>query len=95
MIKIIQIDRHTIVQVLGGLMNKPDLLNETDKYFLEPSDFTKQLDRFIFSAIYNLYVNGAEKIHAVDIDNYLKDNVLARQLMEQENGKSFLQDCEI
>lgn len=95
MIKIIQIDRHTIVQVLGGLMNKPDLLNETDKYFLEPSDFTKQLDRFIFSAIYNLYVNGAEKIHAIDIDNYLKDNVLARQLMEQENGKSFLQDCEI
>ena len=44
MIKIIQVDRHTIVQILGGLMNKPDLLNETDKYLLEPSDFSKQLD---------------------------------------------------
>lgn len=76
-------------------MNKPDLLNETDKYLLEPSDFSKQLDRFIFSAIYNLYVNGAEKIHAVDVDNYLKDNALAKQLMEKENGKVFLQDCEI
>ena len=95
MSKIVQVDRHTIVQILGGLMNKPDLLNETDKYLLEPSDFSKQLDRFIFSAIYNLYINGAEKIHAVDIDNYLKDNALAKQLMEKENGKVFLQDCEI
>ena len=76
-------------------MNKPDLLNETDKYLLEPSDFSKQLDRFIFSAIYNLYVNGAEKIHAIDVDNYLKDNALAKQLMEKENGKAFLQDCEV
>lgn len=95
MSKIVQVDRHTIVQILGGLMNKPDLLNETDKYLLEPSDFSKQLDRFIFSAIYNLYINGAEKIHAVDVDNYLKDNALAKQLMEKENGKVFLQDCEI
>lgn len=95
MSKIVQVDRHTIVQILGGLMNKPDLLNETDKYLLEPSDFSRQLDRFIFSAIYNLYVNGAEKIHAVDVDNYLKDNALAKQLMEKENGKVFLQDCEI
>lgn len=76
-------------------MNKPDLLNETDKYLLDPSDFSKQLDRFIFSAIYNLYINGAEKIHAVDVDNYLKDNALAKQLMEKENGKVFLQDCEV
>ena len=95
MSKIVQVDRHTIVQILGGLMNKPDLLNETDKYLLEPSDFSRQLDRFIFSAIYNLYINGAEKIHAVDVDNYLKDNALAKQLMEKENGKVFLQDCEI
>ena len=76
-------------------MNKPDLLSETDKYFLEPGDFTQQLDKFIFSAIYNLYVNGAEQIHAVDIDTYLQQNALAKQLMEKENGKSLLQDCEI
>lgn len=76
-------------------MNKPELLSETDKYFLEPGDFTQQLDKFIFSAIYNLYVNGAEKIHAVDVDNYLQQNSLAKQLLEKENGISLLQDCEI
>lgn len=76
-------------------MSKPELLSETDKYFLEPGDFTQQLDKFIFSAIYNLYVNGAEKIHAADVDNYLQQNSLAKQLMEKENGLSLLQDCEI
>lgn len=90
----IQVDRHTIIQVLGSLMNKPELLSETDKYLLEPADFSFQLDKFIFSAIYNLYLNGAEKIHIADIDNYLKDNSIARTLMDKENGISFLQDCE-
>lgn len=90
----IQLDRHTVIQVLGSLMNRPELFNETDKYFLEPSDFTNPLDKFIFSAIYNLYLNGAEKIHVVDIDTYLKGNSLAKQLIEKENGISFLQDCE-
>lgn len=75
-------------------MNKPELLSDTDKYLLEPMDFSQQLDRFIFSAIYNLYVGGAEKIHTVDIDNYLNSNVLAKELIEKENGLQFLQDCE-
>lgn len=90
----IQNDRHTIIQVLGCLMNKPILLSETDKYLLEPGDFNLQLDKFIFSAIYNLYLNGAERIHVADIDNYLKENSFAKSLIEKENGISFLQDCE-
>lgn len=90
----IQADRHTVIQIIGSLMNNPMLLSETDKYLLEPSDFNYQLDKFIFSAIYNLYLNGAEKIHTADIDNYLKENSLAKKLMEEENGIGFLQDCE-
>lgn len=90
----IQVDRHTIVEVFGSLMTKPALLDETDKYLLEVSDFHEPLDRYIFSAIYNLYVNGAEKIHVSDIDNYLKDNAMAKNLFEKENGIAFLQDCE-
>ena len=90
----IAVDRNTVIQVLGSLMNKPELLSDTDKYLLEPTDFSQQLDRFVFSAIYNLYVGGAEKIHTVDIDNYLSSNVLAKELIEKENGLQFLQDCE-
>ena len=75
-------------------MNKPELLSDLDKYRLDPSDFSRALDRFIFAAIYNLYLGGAEHIHTADIDNYLKTNAVASELLENENGLQFIQDCE-
>lgn len=90
----IQADRRTIIQVLGSLMNHPSFLSDTDKYYLEPADFSQQLDKFVFSAIYNLYIGGAECIHIADIDNYLQDNIIAKELLEKNNGLQFLQDCE-
>lgn len=91
----IQIDRHTIIQVLGSLMNHPDLLNETDKYNLAPEDFPNSLDKYGFSAIYNLYADGANKIHAVDVISLLQENLVAKNLIEKENGVTFFQDCEV
>ena len=92
----IKIDRHTIIQVLGGLMNKPDFLNDVDKYRIEPSDFPNSLDRYIYSAINNLYNEGegANNIRSIDIINYLKKNDLARNSLEKENGEIYIQDCE-
>ena len=87
-------DRKTIIQILGSLMARPELLNDIDKYQLEPTDFVQQMDKFIFSAIYNLYVGGAENIHTTDIDAYLSKNEIAKELMEKENGHQFLMDCE-
>ena len=92
----IKVDRHTIIQVLGSLMNKPDYLSDTDKYRLEYSDFPYTLDKFIFSAISNLYHEGegANKIKAIDIVNYLHNNPTADSVLKKENGEVFLQDCE-
>lgn len=90
----IQIDRRTVQQVLGDLMLKPSLLDDTDKYKLETSDFPQQLDKYIFAAVYNLHLGGAEKIHIVDIENYFKENSVAANLIKRENGFAFLQDCE-
>ena len=90
----IECPRNVVIQILGCLMEKPDILNDMDKYHLEPSDFPHQIDRYIFSSIYNLYVNGAEKIHTIDIDQYLKNNNVAADLMEKEHGIQMLQDCE-
>lgn len=75
-------------------MKNPQLLGDTDKYNIEISDFSTQFDKFIFSAIYNLFIDGAEQIHTIDIDNYLQSNVVAKNLIEKENGIQFLQDCE-
>ncbi len=90
----ITIDRATILQVFGSLMEKPSLLSDIDKYQLEPSDFSTQLDRYIFTAIYSLYEGGAEKLHSIDIGNYLESNELAKKVFEEQKGIIFLQDCE-
>lgn len=92
----IKVDRHTIIQVLGGLMHKPEILNDCDKYRLEVSDFGGSLDKYIFSAINNIYNlgDGATVIRAIDVINYLKENATAKVYLEKENGESYLQDCE-
>ncbi len=90
----VKVDRKTVIQILGTLMQKPSLLSDTDKYQLEPSDFSMPLDRYIYSAIYNLYAGGAEKIRTVDIDTYLQSNEAAAGLIQKENGIAFMQDCE-
>lgn len=91
----IQIDRNIIIQVLGSLMNKPSLLDDIDKYQISVNDFSQQIDKFIFSSIYNLHIDGAESIHTLDIVNYLQSNSVAKNILEKENGLQFLQDCEI
>lgn len=90
----VQIDRKTVIQILGSLMIKPSLLDETDRYQIEPSDFSVPLDKYIYSAIFNLYAGGAERIRAVDIDTYLQSNESAKLLFQNENGIGFIQDCE-
>ena len=71
----IQVDRSIIIQIFGSLMNKPEILNDIDKFQLSVTDFSQQLDKFIFGAIYNLHLDGAETIHTVDIVNYLQKKV--------------------
>lgn len=75
-------------------MCRPELLSDVDKYQLEPTDFSQQLDKMIFSAIYNLFAGGAEKIHTIDVDTYLQTNEVAKSLLEKNNGLAFIQDCE-
>ena len=75
-------------------MCRPELLSDVDKYQLEPTDFSQQLDKMIFSAIYNLFAGGAEKIHKIDVDTYLQTNEVAKSLLEKNNGLAFIQDCE-
>lgn len=90
----IEIPRQTVLQLLGSLMKEPDILVQTDKYKLNPKDFTRLLDRYVFSTIYNLYSNGAKQIHIIDIDTQIQTNPAAKATYEQENGLRFIQDCE-
>lgn len=88
------LDKNTVIQILGSLMKNPLLLSEVDKYSLTPQDFPTNFERYIFAAINNLYQNGAEKISVVDIDNYLISHESVYKIFLENNGIEYLNDAE-
>lgn len=86
------IDRDTILQVLCSLMKRTNYLSETDKYHLSIEDFPTLFDKYVFSAIYNLYKDGAEEVSVVDISNYFNTHATAKKIFEKEKGIEYLQD---
>ena len=87
-------DKNAVLQVIGALLKRPQYLSETEKYCLTTDDFTSSFEKIIFSSIYNLYLNGAEKVSRIDIDNYLKDFPSSYQIFSQQKGLEYLSDAE-
>lgn len=87
-------DASAIMYVLGCLMKKPDLLAEVEKTKLTKDDFDDKLTKSIFLAIYNLYINGANKINLVDVEAYLSQNDVAFAYYKKSGGQNFLSDAE-
>lgn len=85
-------DKNTVNQVLGCLMQRPQFLSEIDKYNLNRDDFHTRLDKYIFTAIVNLYRCGATTILPIDIYNHLEFDVTAKATLDNNNGVEFLQD---
>lgn len=86
-------DKNVLRQVIGGLMQRPHLLSEVDKYSLTVSDFSSRFEKYIFSAITNLYCKGATNIQPIDVANYLESDVTASKTFEINHGVEYLQDA--
>ena len=85
-------DKSVIQQILGSLMQHPQLLSEVDKYSLSVADFSTRFERYIFSAIMNLYCKGVSSIQPIDISNYLETDTVALKVFESNHGIEYLQD---
>lgn len=88
------IDKKCIQQVLGCLLKNPQYLSEIDKYRLTTADFPSRFEKYIFGAIQGLYYNGAKKISAFDVENFLNTNEVAKKVFSNNNGIEYLQDIE-
>ena len=86
-------DKNVLRHVIGGLMQRPHLLSEVDKYSLTVSDFSSRFEKYIFSAITNLYCKGATNIQPIDIANYLESDATASKTFEINHGVEYLQDA--
>jgi replicative DNA helicase len=63
------VDKVCNQQVLGCLMKHPQFLSEVDKYYFTLDDFTTRFEKYILTAIIDLYRSGATNISALEIDN--------------------------
>jgi replicative DNA helicase len=88
------VDKQCTQQVLGCLMKHPQYLAEVDKYNFVLSDFPSRFEKYIFSAIQGLYYGGATTIGAIDIENYLSTDSVAKKTFEIQNGIEYLSDIE-
>jgi replicative DNA helicase len=83
-------DTKSIIQVLGCLMLKPDLLNDLNEYDLNNEDFPEQFHKIIFAAINNLYQNGAEVIDEPTIDGFLAPYDVQYKIFNDNKGVEVL-----
>ena len=82
------------LQIFGCLMKNPLFLSQTDKYNLNLTDFSTRFERYIFDAINSIYFNGAKKVGAIEIENYLSSNAVAEKVFADNNGQDYLKDAE-
>ena len=86
-------DKSTVRQVLGMLMQHPQYMSQVDKYTLTLADFPTRFDKYLFSAISNLYRAGATKIFPIDVATYLETDTVGKKVFAQNNGVDYLQDA--
>ena len=79
-------------QILGCLMVSPLFLSEVDKYHLEIRDFSSKFNRIIFSAINNIFLDGAKTITPIEVDNYLNNYPELKNDFDKNNGITFLNE---
>lgn len=86
------VDKNCIQQVLGGLIKKPQILSQTDKYNIDVNDFSSRFEQFLFRSIRILYEKGIENIQIIDIENSFSLDEVAKKIFEANNGIEYLQD---
>ena len=78
-------------EVIGNIFLNPSLLDKEQYYFSE-MDFSSELNRTLFGAMFNLHQNGVTKFEIKDIENYLSDKVKSKAVYDFNKGDDFLKE---
>lgn len=79
-------DTASALQVIGCVMNNPSLLTNPAQYEFFETDFTTDIHRIIFGAMYELARTGSESINVQTIDNFLKEYPESYGIWLQSDG---------
>lgn len=91
MSKLLQ-DKQSIMHVFSSLLHDPTILGNDRDFPLSVDDFPEPFHKVVFSAINNLYIQGAEVITPVEIDGYLSRFDKAYQIFNANMGVDYLEN---
>jgi len=86
-------DKTTVIQVLGGLMKKPEFLLDERYDNLSVDDFPERFHRMVFGAISNLIKSGVEKLSPIEVDGYLSSYTKSYTIFTENDGLEYLDTC--
>ena len=87
------IDISSLMNVIGNVYKKPDLLDATDKYFFSENDFVDEFHKIVFGAIFNLHQLGVSEITLNAIEDYLSSRPKKKATYDVNKGNEYLLKC--
>ena len=84
------VDTTSIMQVIGCVFNKPQILEVTDKYSIVDEDFSDPFHKTIFGAIYKIYELGANKITLESLSDFFASRPKSEAIYKQGKGEEWL-----
>ena len=76
-------DISSVMQVIGCVYLKPELLDNTDKYNITDEDFVSDFHKIVFGSIYKIYELGANKITIETISDFLSSRPKSEAVFKQ------------
>lgn len=87
------VDIRAYLQVFGCLLKQPSLIDSQD-FPLDRIDFnTDKFHEYLFVALHNLYVNGAENITEFDVDSAFAPYPEQYKVFQDNDGLKYLVDA--
>ena len=84
------VDTSAIMQVIGAIYIKPDLL-ENENYHFHEEDFVEDFHTTLFGTIYNLHALGAKEITLNAIEDYLAQRPKRQAIYKANKGAEYLE----
>ena len=84
------IDTSAALQVIGCTIQNPSLLAEDGVHFYSEEDFTNDLHKVVFGAIFNLHQMGTNHITPQAVEDYLRNRPGSYGIYTSNSGNEWI-----
>ncbi len=82
-------DSDAAIRVIGGIMNNPEIL-DSGEYVFKERDFCNELHKILFSAIFNMHLEGAQVFNPETVEDYIRNRPKSWSVYQVNKGTDWL-----